>query len=57
MADERVQEMMGTYEAYGNRYGRKYIARMLEEEGSENVEEIPNAVRSEPLVEQNISGK
>ena len=32
MAEERVKEMMQTYEAYGNRYGREDIARMLEEE-------------------------
>ena len=32
MADERVKEMMRTYEAYRSCYGRNGIARMLEEE-------------------------
>ena len=52
MADERLKEMMRTYEAYGNRYGRADIARMLKEESSDNIEEIPNAVGSEAFMGQ-----
>ena len=29
MAEDRMKEMMRTYEAYGNRYRREDIARML----------------------------
>ena len=55
MVDERVKEMMRTYEAYGNRYGSEDITRMLEKEGSNNIEEIRNAVGSESLVGQKSS--
>ena len=41
MAEERVKKIMQTYEAYGKRYGREDIARMLEEEESESVKELP----------------
>ena len=41
MAEERVKEMMRTYEVYRNRYGKEDSARMLEEEESESVKELP----------------
>ena len=56
IADDRLKEMIRTYEAYGNWYGREDIARMLEEEGYDNREEIPKAVGSEALVRQERSG-
>ena len=55
MEDERLKEMMRTYDVYGSSYGREVIGRMLEEECSKNVEEILNAVGSEPLEILNIS--
>ena len=50
MAEDRMKEMMRTYEAYGNRSGRVDIARMLEEEESESVEEVPKPVGSEAVL-------
>ena len=55
MADGRLEEMMQPYEDYVNRYGRDDIERMLEEDESENGEEIPNAAGMEPLEEQDES--
>ena len=58
MAEDRMKEMMRTYEAYGNRYGREDIARMLEEEESESVEEVPKPVGSEAVLgEKNVGNR
>ena len=56
MADDRLKEMMRTYEAYGNRYGREDIARMVEGEESESVEEVPKLVGSEAFVGEKTDG-
>ena len=40
--------MMLTYESYGKRCGRENVEKILEEEDSENEEEIPNEVRFVP---------
>ena len=48
MVDERLNELLRTYEAYGSLYGRKDVESMLEEEESENREKILEAVKALP---------
>ena len=57
MADERQKEIIWTYEAYLNRYGKEDVEIMLQEFDYKNWEDILNVVRVFPSRKQNLSGK